>query len=108
MLQSLFEQQFEQEGDDLEEDFEFIEKKFANDQSQEDQVEETTVPKIRYERLVDKMNSMKKDFEYVLDKIKVVKSPFGKEYLKLELTNDELEKFRRELNKIKSMHANFC
>lgn len=100
MLQSLFEQQFEQEGSDLEEDFEFIEKKFADDQNQKEWFEETTVPKIRYERLGDKMNLIKGDFKYVLDKVKVVKSPFGKEYLKLELTNCELEKFRRMLDKL--------
>ncbi|NMH89880.1 BfmA/BtgA family mobilization protein [Flavivirga algicola] len=97
MLQSLFDQQIKQESNDFEEDFEFVERKFANDQNQKEFDMETTVPRIRYERLEDKMNSVKSDFEYVLDKVKPVKSNFGKDYLKLELTIEELVKFRRIL-----------
>ncbi|MDO6676791.1 hypothetical protein MK851_07945 [Tenacibaculum sp. 1B UA] len=52
-VQSLFEQQFEaeNEGGDLEDDFEFIEKKFENHFKTEKRIEETTVPKIGYEKL---------------------------------------------------------
>ena len=58
---------------------------------------EITVPKIRYERLAEKMKHITKDYGYVLDKIEVVKSNFGKEYLKLNISKSELEKFRKIL-----------
>lgn len=102
MLQSLFEQQFEEERDDgfLDEDFEFIEKKFDAVDNNEDLMEETTVPKIRYQRLAEKMELLKADFDYVLGQVKEVKSHFGKDYLKLELTSDEVEKYKRTLNNL--------
>ena len=58
---------------------------------------EITVPKIRYERLTEKMEHITKDYRYVLDKIEVVNSNFGKEYLKLNISKSELEKFKRIL-----------
>lgn len=99
MLQSLFEQQFEaeNEGGDLEDDFEFIEKKFEDVDKTEEWIEETTIPKIRYERLEEKMEALKTDFGYVLEKVKQVKVSFGKDYLKLELTPDEIEKYKRTI-----------
>ncbi|TYA89210.1 BfmA/BtgA family mobilization protein [Seonamhaeicola marinus] len=102
MLQSLFEQQLEEEANDgfLDEDFEFIEKKFDSLDNNEDLMEETTVPKIRYLRLEEKMEQLKTDFKYVLGNVKEVKSHFGKDYLKLELSLDELEKYKRTLNNL--------
>jgi len=77
-----------------------VERKFSEGKIENELVEDITVPKIRYERLEDNMKSVKKDFIYVLDKVKVVKSSFGKDYLKLELTEGELVKFRRTLRRI--------
>ena len=56
---------------------------------------EITVPKIRYERLAEKMENMATNYEYVLDKVELVKGSFGKEYLKLNISKSELEKFKR-------------
>lgn len=99
MLQSLFEQQFEQENNDgdLEDDLEFIEKKFEHSDKDEEWIEETTVPKIRYERLEEKMEALRKDFSYVLEQVRAVKTSFGKGYLKLDLTAEELEKYKRSI-----------
>lgn len=99
MLQSLFDQQFEPDNDDgdLDEDFEFIEKKFENLENTEEWIEETTVPKIRYERLEEKMEALKIDFGHVLEQVKEVRASFGKNYLKLELSLDELEKYKRTI-----------
>ena len=99
MLQSLFDQQFEPDNDDgdLDEDFEFIEKKFENLENTEEWIEETTVPKIRYERLEEKIEALKADFGYVLEQVKEVRASFGKNYLKLELSLDELEKYKRAI-----------
>ncbi|TXG39566.1 BfmA/BtgA family mobilization protein [Seonamhaeicola maritimus] len=102
MLQSLFEQQFEPENDNefLDEDFEFIEKKFEDVERGEACVEETTVPKIRYDRLEEKMELLKVDFSYVLEHVKKVKSSFGKDYLKMELTLEEIEKYKRTIKNL--------
>ena len=99
MLQSLFEQNLdEQENDsDFEDDFDFIEEKFENGYEEEEWMEETTVPRISYERLEYEMDELKKDFSYVLDNVKLVKSSFGKLYLRLELNEVEVEKFKRTL-----------
>ncbi|RDY58389.1 BfmA/BtgA family mobilization protein [Flagellimonas nanhaiensis] len=58
---------------------------------------EVTVPKIRYERLSEKLEKIKQDYAHVLDKVELVKGSFGKAYFKLELTPSELEKFKRTL-----------
>lgn len=97
MLESLFEQQLDQGDDDdyLSEHIEFIEKKFEHVERGEEFMEETTVPKIRYERLQEKMEKLKADFGYVLEKAKPVKPVLGNPYVKLELNPEELEKYRR-------------
>jgi hypothetical protein len=77
-----------------------VERKFAEEVPEEKDIEETTVPKISYERLADKMDAVQQDFGYVLDKVKIVKSSFGKEYLKLEITENELEKIKRKLKNL--------
>ncbi len=100
MLQSLFQEQFEPKEDDsdLEDGFDFVEKEFENEE--EEWLEKTTVPKILYDRLEEKMDLLKKDFSYVLDNVKLVKNTFGKSYLRLELTEGELVKFRRTIKNL--------
>ncbi|GAA3615440.1 BfmA/BtgA family mobilization protein [Flavivirga amylovorans] len=92
MLSALFGESLVQEEPLL------VERKFKDTPREKKQVE-TTVPKIRYENLEWKMDSVKNDFSYVLDNVKVVKSSFGKNYLRLELNEEELVKFRRILRK---------
>lgn len=58
---------------------------------------EITVPKIRYERLAEKMEHITREHTYVLDRVALVKSSFGKEYFKLNITQSELEKLKRNL-----------
>ncbi len=91
MLLSLFEEKALQDTPEL------VERKFIDTQLQEKPIEATTVPKIRYERLEDKMNLVKQDLAYVLERVKTVKSSFGKGYLKLELSEEELIKLKRTL-----------
>jgi hypothetical protein len=93
MLLSLFEEKAKQEKPKL------VERKFAKVETDKE-IREITIPKIRYERLDSNMKSVKKDFIYVLDNVKVVKSGFGKGYLKLELTEGELVKFRRSIQNL--------
>ncbi|GAL63715.1 BfmA/BtgA family mobilization protein [Algibacter lectus] len=107
MLHSLFEQNSrEQENgsdfddSDFDDSFDFIEKKFLNGNPEEEWLEETTIPKIRYERLEIKMDFIKNDFNYVLDNVKVVKSSFGKNRLRLELNKAKIGKIKRTLKNL--------
>jgi hypothetical protein len=90
MLELLFTQKL------IDEEPEMIEKKFSNTTSEKKEID-ITVPKIRYERLHFKLTSIKEDFEYVLKNVKAIKNNFGKSYFKLELTEEELIKFKRGL-----------
>ena len=58
---------------------------------------EITVPKIRYERLSEKMQNLTKDYGHILGNVELVKGNFGKEYLRLNISKSELEKFKRTL-----------
>ena len=75
-----------------------IEKKFANKSPEQTKKIKTTVPRIRYESLEYEMKKITQDFQYVLDKVTLVKKPFGKPYFKLELDEDEVERLRWSLN----------
>ncbi len=78
-----------------------VEKKFAKDSPEEEKEKmDITVPKIRYERLTDKMKMVTKDFKYVLENVSTIKNNFGKDYLKLEISKDELKKFIRTLKNL--------
>ena len=96
MLLSLFEGRSE-EGGEEDELVKWIEKIEHEPLKEQGEHIEITVPKIRYERLEDKMGSIKKDFWYVLDNVKPVKSSFGKNYLRLELSEGEIERFKRTI-----------
>ncbi len=95
MLQSLFIEKLEQEE---EEEPELVEKKFADNRADKE-TKEHTVPKIRYDRLEEKIQVVKNDFGYLLENIKTVKGSFGKSYLKLEASPEEIERFKRSLKK---------
>ncbi|MEM1336889.1 MAG: BfmA/BtgA family mobilization protein [Bacteroidota bacterium] len=73
------------------------EKKLIKKDPEKNKEIEITVPKIRYERLADKMDRTVRDFQHVLDNTKVVKKSFGKAYLKLEITENELAKYKQKL-----------
>jgi hypothetical protein len=91
MLQSLFEEKLSEEEPEM------FEKKFIDKSPEEKKEIKITVPKIRYERLHSKLILVKDDFKYVLENVKLVKNNFSKSYFKLELTEGELEKFKRGL-----------
>ena len=97
MIQALFNQELdnEEEGDDFLEDM--IEKnppkpypKFEG---------EVMVPRIKYEHLEEKAASLQTDLKDILGKVKVVKGSFGKSYLKLEITEGRLERYKLEVNR---------
>lgn len=61
---------------------------------------EITVPKIRYERLMDKMEILKRESQYVVENTNLVKPSFGKPFLKLDITEGELENYKRTLQNL--------
>lgn len=61
---------------------------------------EITVPKIRYERLMDKMEMLKRESQYVVENTTLVKPSFGKPYLRLDITEGELENYKRTLQNL--------
>lgn len=75
------------------------EKMFRDKTKQEKKLEETTVPKVVYERTQLDFNETKKRFKYVLDKVSLVNNRFGKDYLKLELSQQEFTRIKRELKR---------
>jgi len=75
------------------------EKLFRNKTKEEEQIEETTVPKVVHERTQLKLREVKKDFGHVLDNIQLVNNRFGKDYLKLELSRQEFIRIKRELER---------
>jgi len=101
MIQALFQQELEPDGEEeWEGDFEFFEKQLTelNTPTNPELLDmETTVPKIRYVRLEEKMAELKEDFAYVLDHILVSRNHFGKDYLKLDLNPGAIEKYRTKL-----------
>jgi len=93
MLQMLFEGVAEKEEPVRKE------KMFKKKTKEEKQIEETTVPKVVHERTQLNLDETKKRFRYVLDKVSLVNNRFGKDYLKLELSQQEFTRIKRELKK---------
>ncbi len=58
---------------------------------------ETAVSKIIHERTELKLEEVRKEFGYVLNHIEPVNNRFGKDYLKLELSQQEFIRIKREL-----------
>ena len=58
-------------------------------------IEDFTASKVELEAMELKLNKVAENFSYVLEKIKVTKSGFGKVSLKIDITENELIKFKR-------------
>ncbi|MCR9228342.1 MAG: hypothetical protein NXH90_13065 [Flavobacteriaceae bacterium] len=61
---------------------------------------EITVPKIRYERLKDKLEMLKKESKHLVEHAALVKPAFGQPYLRLDITTGELENYKRTLQNL--------
>ena len=102
MIQALFEQELASDGEEWDNDFDFIEQQLTETKKPTDMEPyevEVTVPKIRYDRLVEQMEELKEDFAYVLDHVNVFQNRFGKDHLKLDLNPEAIEKYRTKLKK---------
>ncbi len=91
MLQSLFQGVVEKEEPVRKE------KLFMDNPKIEQKKTETTVSKLVHERTELKLKEVRKGFGYVLNHIELVNNRFGKDYLKLELSQQEYLRIKREL-----------
>ncbi|WP_306014339.1 MULTISPECIES: BfmA/BtgA family mobilization protein [unclassified Allomuricauda] len=102
MMQALFEQELASDDEEWDTDFDFIEQQLTEARPPvelETFDGEVTVPKIRYDRLLEQMEELKEDFAYVLDQVSVYHNRFGKDHLKLDLNPEAIEKYRTKLKK---------
>lgn len=91
MLQSLFQGVVEKEEPIRKE------KLFKDQPKVEKKQVENTVSKIKHERTERKLQEVRKEFEYLLEHIELVNNRFGSDYLKLELSQQEFIRIKREL-----------
>ncbi|MBS9461005.1 hypothetical protein KIM67_01190 [Flagellimonas sp. 389] len=103
MMQALFNQELDNEEDE----FDFIEDMTEKNPPKRVPVfdGETMIPRIKYDRLEEKAASLQADLKSILENVKVVKSSFGKGYLKLEITEGRLERYRHETNRPLDSHT---
>ncbi len=59
------------------------------------QKEKTTISRIKYDRTNRKLLETQDRMRYLLDKIEPVSNRFGKDYLKIEITREELARYKR-------------
>lgn len=59
--------------------------------------EKTTVSRIKYDRTNRKLKETKDRLAYVLEKVEPVSTRFGKDFLKVEITTEELARFKQAL-----------
>jgi len=76
-----------------------IEKKYANKKPEDKNKQRTTVSRIKYNRLKEKMSDLKYDYKDIISKISIVKNTFGKTSIKLDLTESEVLQLKRLLKK---------
>ena len=58
---------------------------------------EIQVPKIVHEHLKEEMEALKRDFKHVLDHVVPVKNRLGKDYLKLDLDPELIERYQQKI-----------
>ena len=91
MLRSLFEEEqkvFEPK---------LLEVEKSSSDTSENTKEKSTVSKIKYDRANRKLVEIKDRLQYVLDKVEPVSNRFGKDFLKIEITSEELARFKQTL-----------
>jgi len=104
MIQALFQQELEPEEEDgWEGDFDFFERQLTEKKAPSNPElldTEIQVPKILHEHLKEEFEELKRDFGYVLDHVSLVKNRLGKDYLKLDLDPEVLERYRKKIKNL--------
>lgn len=89
MLKSLF----EEENKKI--DLKAIEAEISKEKASKTKQKNTSVSKIKYDRTNRKLLEIKERLQYVLDKIEPVSNRFGKDFLKIQITREELARFKQ-------------
>lgn len=104
MIQALFQQELASEEEEgWEGDFDFyeqqlIEKKAPSNPELLDT--EVHVPKIVHEHVKEELEELKRDFAHVLDHVSMVNNRLGKDYLKLDLDPELLQRYQQKINNL--------
>ncbi|MBD0851857.1 BfmA/BtgA family mobilization protein [Maribacter arenosus] len=91
MLKSLFKEEIKKYAPKL------LEPKKIAKSEQKPKAEKTTVSRIDYDRIQEKLSETRDRLKYVLERTELVSNRFGKDFLKLEITREELARFKRGL-----------
>ena len=91
MLKSLFKEEIKNYAPQM------LESKPVTKPTQKTKAKKTTVSRIDYDRSQEKLSETKDRLRYVLDQIELVSNRFGKDFLKIEITREELARFKRGL-----------
>ncbi|MCK0159031.1 BfmA/BtgA family mobilization protein [Allomuricauda sp. F6463D] len=104
MIQALFQQELEpEEVDEWEGDFDFFEQQLTEKKAPSNPElldTEVHIPKILHEHLKEEMEELKRDFGYVLDHVSLVKNRLGKDYLKLDLDYEAIERYQQKIKNL--------
>lgn len=91
MLKSLFQEDYKRHEPKI------LEPKKSDSDSMETVRIKAAMLKIKYDRANQKLEETQDRMKYLLDKIELVKNRFGKDYLKIEITREEVARFKRGL-----------
>lgn len=104
MIQALFQQELASgEEDGWEGDFDFFEQQLTEKKTPSNPElldTEVHVPKIVHEHLREELEELKRDFAHVLDHVSKVKNRLGKDYLKLDLDTELLERYQQKIKNL--------
>ncbi|GAB5476069.1 MAG: hypothetical protein Mars2KO_41680 [Maribacter sp.] len=91
MLKSLFKEEIKKYAPKL------LEPKPVDKSIKKSKEEKTIVSRIDYDRTQEKLSETRDRLKYVLERIELVSNRFGKDFLKIEITREELARFKRGL-----------
>ena len=91
MLKSLFEEEYKRYEPKK------LEPKKHDSDSMETTRAKTAMLRIKYDRTNQKLEETQNRMKYLLDQIELVKNRFGKDYLKIDVTRDEVARFKQGL-----------
>lgn len=91
MLKSLFKEEIKKYAPKL------LEPKRVDKSIRKSEQAKTTVSRMDYDRTRQNLSETKDRLKYVLERVELVSNRFGKDFLKIEITREELARFKRGL-----------
>jgi len=91
MLKSLFEEEVKKYEPKL------TQPRTSDSKKPENEKEKTTVSRMEYDHTKEKLMETKDRLRYVLERVELVNNRFDKDFLKIEITREELARFKQSL-----------